>query len=95
MKTRLKWNKLKKTNGKLSNVNGFGNLILLKRPYYLKPSIDSMHFLKIPMIFFKEIEPTIIKFVWNCKTSQIAKEILRKNEVEGSTIPDFKLSCKL
>ena len=43
-KIRQWWKKLKKTqiNGILSHVHGSEELILLKYPYYSKPSIDSM-----------------------------------------------------
>ena len=48
--------------------------------------------IKLPMVFFTELEQIISQFVWKYKKPQIAKVILRKkNGTEGIRLPNFRL----
>ena len=51
--------------------------------------------IKLPMVFFTELEQKFSQFIWKQKRPWIAKSVLRKkNGTEGINLPDFRLYFK-
>ena len=52
--------------------------------------------IKLPTVFFTELEQIISQFVWKYKKPRIVKEILKKkNGTRGVNLSDFRLYYKV
>ena len=93
LKIRHWWKKSKniQINAKLSS-SWIARNTIFKMSSLMKTLIDSMQSLsRYQQHFFIAIEQIILKFIWNHKTPQTTKTVLRNNKTRVITVSDFNL----
>ena len=71
--------------------NQYSQISILTKAIYRFNSIP----IKLPMVFFRELEQIVSQFVWKYKKTWIPRAILRKkNGTGGINLPDFRIHYK-